>query len=369
MDSLDRKAMFGQPSRLSVKKRSFTCVAVLAASILPFSSQAGSQLTASVEVNANGALIGYETQSVMSITINEQVANIVTSDANDPELSSQELVDLTQGTIAIGDSGAYSIELIDRSDELYALQDELNAATENQSLPFDMAACMWGPSQIRAKDTGEFKRVNRSKAYRHTVTSSQVCTVRDTGQQCRINWQIDAWMSDKPKKHDDDVEQFFGEYAEELGVSAWLPRFPRQAQTLMSLFPNRWEQMLDKVAGFKGTPLEIDMNVSVNRSRCISDAQSTLWDDSLAAARRAGASGVGQAVSNEAGEALGNSVGGQIGSSVVGSVASSFFGNVGKSQSPAKAQQSQADVPLYRINWASQAWKTAPSITVEAPSD
>lgn len=137
----------------------------------------------------------------------------------------------------------------------------------------------------------------------------------------------------------------------------------------MSLFPNRWEQMLDKVAGFKGTPLEIDMNVSVNRSRCILDAQSTLWDDSLAAARRAGASGVGQAVSNEAGEALGNSVGGQIGSSVVGSVASSFFGNVGKSQTPAKAQQAQADVPLYRINWTSQAWKTAPSITVEAPSD
>lgn len=180
---------------------------------------------------------------------------------------------------------------------------------------------------------------------------------------------MDAWMSDKPKEHDGDVEQFFGEYAEELGVSSWLPRFPRQAQTLMSLFPNRWEQMFDKLAGFKGTPLEIDMNVSVSRSRCISNAQSTLWDDSLAAARRAGASGVGRAVSNEAGEALGNSVGGQIGSGVVGSVASSFFGNVGKSKSSSTAQQAQGEVPLYRIQWTSESWETAPSVTVELPGD
>lgn len=330
---------------------------------------AGSRLTASVQIDANGSLVGYETDSVMTITVSDQKAKIAISDVNDPMMISQEVVDLAAGSITMGESGAYGIDIIARSDELYALRDQLNAATENQSLPFNMQDCMWGRSQVRAKDTGEFKRVNRSKAYRHTVSSSQVCTVRDTGQQCRINWDIDAWMSDKPQEHDSDVEQFFEEYAEELGVSSWLPRLPRQAQTLMSLFPNRWEEMLDKLSGFKGTPLEVDMNVSVSRSRCISDAQNTLWDDSLAAARRAGASGVGRAVSNEAGEALGNSVGGQIGSSVVGSVASSFFGNVGKSKPSSTGQPVPADVPLYRIHWTSESWDTSPSVTVELPGN
>ena len=108
----------------------------------------------------------------------------------------------------------------------------------------------------------------------------------------------------------------------------------------------------------------VDQSVKVSLGE-----QSSVWDDSLAAARRAGASGVGRAVSSEAGEAMGDSVGGQIGSSVVGSVAGSFFGNVGKSKSSGRSQPVQADVPLYRIHWTSQSWKTAPSVTVELPDD
>ncbi len=239
-----------------MKKLLFSTTTIIS-STLALAAHAGSQLTTSVQVEANGALVNYATNSVMTMTISEQLAKITISDAGDPAMSSSEIIDLNQGSIAIGDSGAYSIEVLDRSDELYGLRSELDAATENQSLPFPIQNCAWGQSQVRARDTEEFKRVNRSKAYRHTITSNQVCTVRDTGQQCRIDWHIDAWMSDRPKKHDGDVEQFFGEYAEELGVSSWLPRFPRQAQTLMSLFPNRWEQMLTKWLGSKALHLKL----------------------------------------------------------------------------------------------------------------
>ena len=38
---------------------------------------------------------GLRTDSVISLIISDQIAKIVTSDASDPEINSQEIVDLT----------------------------------------------------------------------------------------------------------------------------------------------------------------------------------------------------------------------------------------------------------------------------------
>ena len=350
-----------------MNKASIVIAAAIFHSAMALEGKAGSELVAAVKVDANGALSEYRSDAIVSVTVDEQKALIITNDAGDPGQTTQEIVDLDLGIIALGHSGAYSITIADRSDEIYAARDFLTAAT-HQGLPFDLQSCAWDRSRDRIKETKEFKRVNRSKAYRHIITSAQTCTIPGTEQQCRITWQLDVWMSNKSKRHDNEIARFFGEYGDELGASPWLPRLPRQAQTLISLFPDRWEQMLDNVTDLEGTPLEIDMNVSVGRSRCVSDEQNKLWSDSLAAARRVGASGVGSAVSDEAGEAMGDSVGGKISSSVVGSVASSVFGNLGKSKSSSRARAAP-DVPLYRIQWTSQAWKTGPSVTVELPNN
>ena len=350
-----------------MNKASIVIAAAIFHSAMALEGKAGSELVAAVKVDANGALSEYRSDAIVSVTVDEQKALIITNDAGDPGQTTQEIVDLDLGSIALGHSGAYSITIADRSDEIYAARDFLTAATD-QGLPFDLQSCAWDRSRDRIKETKEFKRVNRSKAYRHIITSAQTCTIPGTEQQCRITWQLDVWMSNKPKRHDNEIARFFGEYGDELGTSPWLPRLPRQAQTLISLFPDRWEQMLDNVTDLEGTPLEIDMNVSVGRSRCVSDEQNNLWSDSLAAARRVGASGVGSAVSDEASEAMGDSVGGKISSSVVGSVASSVFGNLGKSKTSSRARAAP-DVPLYRIQWISQAWKTGPSVTVELPNN
>ena len=93
-----------------------------------------------------------------------------------------------------------------------------------------------------------------------------------------------------------------------------------------------------------------------------------MWDESLAAARRAGAAGVGQAVGGAASEALGNSVGGSIGSSVVGSAAGSLFGSLGKSKSKPTAQGSQL-LTLYKIDWTTTNIDSSDDIVVKRPSD
>jgi hypothetical protein len=335
--------------------------------ILVPSALAGTTLTANVQVSAVGPLAPYENMSTVTTTVDEQLAEVVTAQQNDPGYPEVSIVDLDEGTITVRTGGASeTIDIIDRSDELYALYDQLNADTEGLSLPFDKQSCRWGRTSVKSKTTDEFRRLNRKKAYRTIVSSNQTCSIPETGQQCTLNWSLDAWVA--PRDRDQEISDFYESYGEELGVSAWIPRLSREAQTLISLFSNRWEMMFDEVQKIDGTPLELNMSVVIGQRGCLATKGSSMWDESLAAARRAGAAGVGQAVGGAASEALGNSVGGSIGSSVVGSAAGSLFGSLGKSKPKPAAQGSQL-LTLYKIDWTTTNIDSSDDIVVKRPTD
>lgn len=331
-------------------------------------SFAGTTLTAEVKVAAIGPLAPYQSVSTVTTTVDGQLAEVVTAQQNDPGYPEVSIVDLDEGTITVKNAGTTeTIDIVDRSDELYALYDQLNNDTEGLSLPFDKQSCRWGRRSVKSKTTDEFRRVNRKKAYRTIVSSKQTCSIPETGQQCVVNWNLDAWVA--PRDRDQEISDFYASYGEGLGVSAWIPRLSREAQTLISMFSNRWEMMFDEVQKLDGTPLELNMSVVINQRGCLETKGSSMWDESLAAARRAGAAGVGRAVGGAASDALGNSVGGSIGSSVVGSAAGSLFGNLGKSKSKPVAQQAAQLLTLYQIDWTATNIDSSDDISVIRPTD
>lgn len=322
-------------------------------------------------VTASGGLADLSSNYTITTKIKDnKIATSTTDDASGK--ATEELIDLDSESISRSTDAEAIVEISfdERADELYGLQEAVFSST-GEPLPVTTDNCAWSSNRFSARDYDESRRIKRIKSYRHIISSQQSCQDRQSNQSCTFTWTLEAWLAGKRIDELDEAHTAFSSLGDGLDAPLWFSRFPKNAQLLIALFPDKWEAMFDRMDEFGGTPLEMDLSLEVNSANCLSELEkSSAWSEAAVVAVSAGGQAVGSAVGSSAGDAMGDSIGGQIGGSMVGAAAGSIFGGLTK---PAPKKQPPASLSLFHIRATLEAWNdkvvTLPDWSVKATTD
>lgn len=203
-----------------------------------------------------------------------------------------------------------------------AMADSEQARAQQQqgASPVDQADCEWSPPKSELKKTGEKATIAGHAAERSTLTVTQTCTNRKTGDVCDFGLALDQWFA--PKLDVSGEQQaYYKAYAERMGFGNPGSRdFAQNAQQMFGSYKTLWAEVAKKAATLKGYPVRSSFALAIGGPQC----------KSMQAAAQPGMNGTPGAA-----EAM--AVAGQLGSALGG-----MFGKKPAAQSAATAAAAPA---------------------------
>lgn len=180
--------------------------------------------------------------------------------------------------------------------------EEAQQSQQEAASPVDQSKCDWSPPKSELKKTGEKANVAGFDAERLTITVTQSCKNRDTGEVCDFGLALDQWLA--PKFDGGSERQaFYQAYAEKMGLStSAAPGFGQNAQAMFAGYKDLWAELARQSDGLKGYPVRSAFALAIGGTQCSSQQNQTA---SGAPAQEA------MAAANELGAALGGLFGGK----------------------------------------------------------
>lgn len=163
----------------------------------------------------------------------------------------------------------------------------------------DESQCEWSDPKADVKKTGEKATIGGFTAERITITATQACKDKQTGQVCEFGLALDQWLAPNFEASAETLA-YQRAYAEKLGLTAASSRdFAERAQTMFGRYKGIWAEVAAKLKDVKGYPVKSSFGLGVGGPQCQSIQQ-------------AQASG-GPAEPPSLGGALGGALGGMFG--------------------------------------------------------
>ncbi len=204
------------------------------------------------------------------------------------------------------------------------------AVAQQQSAP-DTSKCDMSPPKFDVKQTDEMGMFAGHPARRSTVTMTQTCTNKQTGDACDMIVGVDSWLTQDEIPGTADAKAFREAYAKKLGLDETAQMIKPQMQTLLAPYVDAMRQASGKTGDIKGYPLKTSITIAMGGEHCASaKAQSqqasgggTVANATEAATGAAESSATG-AAGAAAAQAAGQSAGGGVAGSILGSAAGAF---------------------------------------------
>jgi hypothetical protein len=83
----------------------------------------------------------------------------------------------------------------------------------------DEAQCVWSEPKSSVRRTGEKEAIATFQAERVTITATQACTDKQTGQVCEFGLVLDQWLTPNFPASDESLA-FHRAYAQKMGLNA-----------------------------------------------------------------------------------------------------------------------------------------------------
>ena len=181
----------------------------------------------------------------------------------------------------IGDDKVYTLDLKKKTytetslSERRAQLEKTMADAEKQrsqqqqgASPVDQSDCEWSAPKSDLKKTGEKATIAGYSAERSTLTVTQTCTNKKTGDVCDFGLAFDTWLA---PAFDGSAEQqaYYKAYAEKMGITTSGSRdFAQNAQAFFGSYKTLWAEVAKKAATLKGQPVRSSFALAVGGPQC-----------------------------------------------------------------------------------------------------
>jgi hypothetical protein len=255
-----------------------------------------------------------------------------------------------------------------KAEEMMAKLKSCPAPTPQPSAP-DTSKCDMSPPKFEVKQTDETGFFAGHQARRSTVTMTQTCTNKQTGDACDIIVGVDSWLTQDEIPGIGDARAFREAYAKKLGLDQTAQAMKPQMQTLLAPYVDALRQAGGKSGDFKGYPLKTSITIAMGGEHCAAakaqppgvsggGSVANATEAAQGAAENSTTSAAGSAAAQAAGQSAGGGIGGAIAGSAAGAFGSKLMGGLfaKKTPPPPKPDASatpagQADKPAPLVEW------------------
>ena len=165
----------------------------------------------------------------------------------------------------------------------------------------DESQCTWSEPKANVVKSGEKQSLAGYQAERVTLTATQACTDRKTGQVCEFGLVLDQWITPEFRAAD-EVNAYQRAYAEKMGFgTTGSGGFAERAEAMFGGYEGIWKEIASKMKDVKGYPLKSSFALGIGGPQCRDSQtpQGTTADDTTPA--------------KDVGRAIGGTIGGAIG--------------------------------------------------------
>lgn len=159
-----------------------------------------------------------------------------------------------------------------------ALQEgkETQESKQEAASPVDQSKCDWSPPKSDVKKTGEKANIAGFDAERVTITVTQSCKNRETGEVCDFGLALDQWLAPK-FDGGSERQDFYRAYAEKMGLgsSSSSPGFAQNAQAMFAGYKDLWAEVAKQVGSTKGYPVRSAFALAIGGAQCGSQQAQT----------------------------------------------------------------------------------------------
>jgi len=142
-------------------------------------------------------------------------------------------------------------------------------ATAPQPTPIDDSQCEWSDAKADVKRTGETATLAGYDAERLTITASQACRDKQSGQVCEFVLSLDEWLAPKFAASA-EAQKYTRAYAQKMGLgTATSSRdIAERAQSMFARYPGIWSEIASKSKDMKGYPVKTTFAFAVGGPQC-----------------------------------------------------------------------------------------------------
>jgi hypothetical protein len=263
-----------------------------------------------------------------------------------------------------------------KAEEMMAKLKSCPTPTPQPTAP-DTSKCDMSPPKFEIKQTDDTGFFAGHQARRSTVTMTQTCTNKQTGDACDIILGVDSWLTQDEIPGTADVKAFDQAYAKKLGLDEIAQAIKPQMQTLLAPYMDALRQAGGKTGDLKGYPLKTSITIAMGGEHCgAAKGQSqgasgsgggtvaSATDAATGAAESSTTSAAGSAAAQAAGQSAGGGIAGSIAGSAAGAFGSKLMSGLFAKKTPPPAK------PDAGASTAAQAGKAVPLVdwTVETTS-
>lgn len=202
------------------------------------------------------------------------------------------------------------------------------AAAPQPSAP-DTSKCEMSPPKFDIKKTDETATFAGHQARRSTVTMTQTCTNKQTGDACDLIVGIDSWLTQDEIAGTAEAKAFSKAYAKKLGLDETAEMMKPQMQSLLAPYADALRQANGKAGDLKGYPLKTSFTVAMGGEHCAAakaQPQQASGGGALSNATEAAEGAAENSTAGATGSAVGQAVGQSTRGGIVGSIAGSAAG-------------------------------------------
>ncbi len=149
------------------------------------------------------------------------------------------------------------------------------ASQQQATSGVDESECEWSDPKSEVKRTGEKASIAGFEAERVTITATQSCRNKKTGDVCDFGLALDQWLA-PGFEASSEAQAYQRAYAEKLGLGAASSReFAERAQSMFGRYQGIWSEVATKMRDLdvKGYPVKSGFSLGVGGPQCQSAQQ------------------------------------------------------------------------------------------------
>lgn len=145
---------------------------------------------------------------------------------------------------------------------------ESQASQQQSASGVDDSQCEWSEPKAEVKKSGEKASIAGFQAERVTITATQACKNKESGEVCEFGLALDQWMAPGYDASNETLA-YHRAYAEKLGLTTATSKdFAERAQTLFSRYKGIWNEVATKMRDVKGNPVKASFALGVGGPQC-----------------------------------------------------------------------------------------------------
>jgi hypothetical protein len=243
---------------------------------------------------------------------------------------STQIVRLDQDKIYMLDPGKKTYTEVSFADQRAQMQQAMEQSRQAQASQqqaasgVDESQCEWSEPKADVIRSGEKASFAGYEGERVTITATQSCKDKKTGQVCDFGLLFDQWLAPNFEAAEEALA-YQRAYAEKLGFGASASRdFAERAETMFGRYQGLWKEVSAKMRDVKGYPVKASFGLGVGGPQCQS-------------AQEMQAAGGSSSPSTSPPASIGGAIGGAVGGALGG-----LFG---KKKEPAQAAPAPTAAP------------------------